>query len=207
MLRAPEPVPSDRRGASDQLARLARGAAAGDAQATRTLVVSVTPALLRTVRGVLGVDHPDVEDVVQEAALGFVNALAEFRQECTVLHFACRVGVLTALAARRKMRARTEGKLERAGIDEQIAGGASPADLALAARRRDALRDLCERLPEPQGEAVVMHFMLGFTVEEVADAAGVPANTVRSRLRLAKEALREHIALDPSLREVLEVRP
>src|SRR5262245_29256113 len=74
----------------DPLAALARAAAAGDADATQTLVSSVAPALLRVVRGVFGAGHPDVEDIVQEAAVGFVSALATFRGECTVLHYACR---------------------------------------------------------------------------------------------------------------------
>jgi DNA-directed RNA polymerase specialized sigma24 family protein len=35
----------------------------------------------------------------------------------------------------------------------------------------------------------------------------VPRNTVRSRLRLAKEALREKIQKSPSLRQALEEMP
>ncbi len=42
-------------------------------------------------------------------------------------------------------------------------------------------------------------------VQEVADATGVPVNTVRSRMRLAKEALRRRIEADPDLLEMLEV--
>jgi RNA polymerase sigma-70 factor (ECF subfamily) len=40
-------------------------------------------------------------------------------------------------------------------------------------------------------------------MQEVADATGAPVNTVRSRLRLAKEALRRRIEEDPALIEVL----
>jgi DNA-directed RNA polymerase specialized sigma24 family protein len=46
--------------------------------------------------------------------------------------------------------------------------------------------------------------MLGFSVEEVADACAAPVNTVRSRLRLAKEALRDRILADATLKETLE---
>jgi RNA polymerase sigma-70 factor (ECF subfamily) len=42
-------------------------------------------------------------------------------------------------------------------------------------------------------------------MEEVAEATGVPLNTVRSRLRLAKEALRRRILEDPALAATLEV--
>jgi hypothetical protein len=53
--------------ARDELGALARAAGEGRADAVRTLIMSVTPAILRTVRGVLGTAHPDVEDVAQES--------------------------------------------------------------------------------------------------------------------------------------------
>jgi RNA polymerase sigma-70 factor (ECF subfamily) len=184
---------------ADRLAILAAAARQGHAGATRTLIVSVTPALLRVVRGVLGVDHPECEDLVQEAAFGFIRALPSFRDECSVLHFACRVAVLTALGARRRMRARGESHVERLG---DLAAEPEPPG---GARRREIVRELCGTLPEAQSEALIMHCVLGFSVEEVASASGAPPNTVRSRLRLAKEALRARIEADPILKERLEV--
>jgi DNA-directed RNA polymerase specialized sigma24 family protein len=49
--------------------------------------------------------------------------------------------------------------------------------------------------------------VMGFSLGEVADATGTPLNTVRSRIRLAKEALRRRIEGDASLRGLLEVDP
>src|SRR5689334_8976624 len=95
-----EGEPEGRR-ALDELAQLARTAAEGRPDAVRTLIMSVTPAILRTVRGVMGTAHPDVEDTAQESVWRFVNALAGFRYECGVLHFACKIAVHTALNARR----------------------------------------------------------------------------------------------------------
>ena len=43
------------------------------------------------------------------------------------------------------------------------------------------------------------------SVEEIAQHAGAPQNTVRSRLRLAKEALKRRIESEPGLLEALEV--
>ena len=178
-------------------------AANGDAHAIQTLILSVTPAMLRAVRSVLGACHPEVEDVLQESAIGLVNALGAFRRECTLLHFACRIAVLAALSARRRIRARGE---EVPDLDEvpHADDDRSPIDLLLASRRRAILRELCDALPAPQGEALVLHCALGFTVEEVADATQVPPNTVKSRLRLGKEALRDRIVADPAMREALE---
>ena len=51
-----------------------------------------------------------------------------------------------------------------------------------------------------------MRIVLGFSLEEIATQSGAPLNTVRSRLRLAKERLRSRIESDPALRETLEVQ-
>ncbi|HEV3190427.1 MAG TPA: sigma-70 family RNA polymerase sigma factor [Polyangiaceae bacterium] len=201
------PAKKDPTSAVDPLAALSRAAAVGDARAIDTLLLSVTPAMLRAVRGVLGGDHREIEDVLQEAAIGLVRAMKTFRGEGTVLHFACRIAVLSALAARRRLREHGKEPLE---VPEGLALasiGSSPLDLALAVRRRTILRDLCDALPPAQSEALILHCVLGFTVEEIADAAQVPPNTVRSRLRLAKEALRARIVADPALREALESEP
>jgi len=190
--------------ATDELAALADAALRQQADAMRTLIVTVAPAILRAVRSVLGTRHPDVEDVAQEAALGFARALPEFRRECNLIHFACRIGVLGALAARRRLRARAEDRVDDGfALDLVQDGSASPIDAAIEARRRAALRDLCDDLPDGQREALVMHVVLGMTVEETAAACRVPANTVRSRLRLAKEALRARIQADVRLRDAL----
>jgi RNA polymerase sigma-70 factor (ECF subfamily) len=64
---------------------------------------------------------------------------------------------------------------------------------------------LLDELPEPQAEALVLRVAWGLSMQEVADATGAPLNTVRSRLRLAKEALARRLEDDPDLREELEV--
>jgi RNA polymerase sigma-70 factor (ECF subfamily) len=198
------PAKKDATSPVDPLAALSRAAGLGDAHAIDTLLLTVTPAMLRAVRGVLGGDHREIEDVLQESAIGLVGALKTFRGESTVLHFACRIAVLSALATRRRLRERAKDLLETPEVLPLASNESSPVELAWAARRRAILRDLCDALPSAQSEALVLHCMLGFTVEEIADAGQVPPNTVRSRLRLAKEALRTRIVADPTLRETLE---
>ena len=191
------------RRARDELAALARVAAGGSADAVRTLVMSVTPAILRTVRGVIGTAHPDVEDVAQESVWRFVNALAGFRYECGVLHFACKVAVHTALNARRRERRRGGGRTSSFEPEDHADAGPSPSEDLASAARRETVRQLFSTLPTAQAEAFVMHIVLGFSVEETADACEVPANTIRSRLRLAKQAMRMRAASSPEMSDIL----
>jgi RNA polymerase sigma-70 factor (ECF subfamily) len=80
-----------------------------------------------------------------------------------------------------------------------------PGDHAVAERQKDLLRTLLAELPAAQSEALALHVVLGYSVEEVASATGVVLNTVRSRLRLAKEALRQRIDREPRWAELAEV--
>jgi RNA polymerase sigma-70 factor (ECF subfamily) len=70
-------------------------------------------------------------------------------------------------------------------------------------RRQHKWRALLTELPPPQAEALVLRAVEGFTLEEIAQLTGVPIETVRSRLRLAKAALRDRIANDATLADLL----
>jgi RNA polymerase sigma factor (sigma-70 family) len=192
---------------ADALGELARRVVAGDRRATRALITTVGPAMLRAIRKVIARSTPDIEDVAQEAMEAFVAALPGFRGECSVLHFAWRVAVLTALANRRRLDLRAQWSAEPSEPDAQeaAAGDPSPADAVLLRGRRDALGALLDELPANQAEVLVLHAALGFTIDEIAGAVGRPPETIRSRLRLAKQVLRDRIAASPELSEILEV--
>jgi RNA polymerase sigma-70 factor (ECF subfamily) len=196
---------SERRDA-DPLSDLARAAAAGDPHAIRDLVHQVAPAMLRAIRKVLGPFATDLEDVAQEATHGFVQALATFRGGCTVMHFACRVAVLSALAWRRRAGLAAQWTADvPSAIDQSKAAQPSPVEEVVAARRREALAMLLEELPPAQAEVLVLHCAFGFTVDEIAASAGRPGETIRSRLRLAKQTLRHRIDANADLAEILKV--
>ena len=198
----------DRAAASrpDELLRLAQ-AASGNPEAAATLIVHVGGPMLRVVRKVLGRANPDVDDVAQDAVLALLQALAMFRGECSVDHFARRIALLTALAARRRvqLRARRTDGDGSTSVDEVAGRDPSPLAGTVAGRRRRLVRRLLDELPDVIAEALALHFILGYTVEEIAAAASVPVNTVWSRLRLGKRALRRKLMGDARLAEMLEM--
>ncbi|MBS2015969.1 MAG: RNA polymerase sigma factor [Deltaproteobacteria bacterium] len=173
----------------------------GDRAATRRLLQAVGPAVVGVVGAVLGRGDRDVEDVVQEALVGVVSAIATFRGESSFLHFARSIGLRRALDHRRS-RARRGTPVEL--DDTHEAQEPSPQEGAVAARRREAFRGLLEALPEAQAEAFAQRVLLGSSIEEIAAEAGAPVETIRSRLRLAKAALRARITDDPTLLELSE---
>jgi RNA polymerase sigma-70 factor (ECF subfamily) len=214
LVRSPDAVATERavaggRGEPDPLRALATRAVAGDGRAQRTLLAALGPVLLRAIRGVLGVRHPEVEDVLQESMLALCSALPSFRGDCRTSHFACRVAVQTAMNARRRAahRERTTPNATPDELSELAHEDASPAELLAARRRREVLRALLEELPPAQAEVLALHTMLGHSVAEAAAITGVPVNTVRSRLRAALGALRERAAADAALAEAARGEP
>jgi RNA polymerase sigma factor (sigma-70 family) len=193
--------------AADELRGLARQVVAGDRKATRTLLAAVGPAMLRAIRKVLARSTPDVEDVAQEAMEALIAALPGFRGQCGVLHFAWRVAVLTALANRRRLDLRAQWSADGSApaATEAVAVGPSPAEAVILRGRCQALGALLDELPANQAEVLVMHAALGFTIDEIAGAVGRPPETIRSRLRLAKQVLRDRISASPELSDILEV--
>jgi RNA polymerase sigma-70 factor, ECF subfamily len=62
------------------------------------------------------------------------------------------------------------------------------------AQHDDAMHDLRSAylaLPAVQRSVVALHLYLGYSIAETAEVVGVPQETVRSRLRLAKQRLRQ----------------
>lgn len=193
----------------DELYPLVLASRSGDSAATNTLLLSVGPSVVSIIRGILGKDWErwgskscELQDAVQEALHGFVVALPRFRGDCTVRHFACRVAVLTSLKLRRSTASFRctdhEGNLENeSSLDE------TPLEAAEANVRRKMLQQLLGTLPEAQAEALALHCVCGFSIQELAATAGCSLETARSRLRLAKQALRRRIESSSSMKDML----
>jgi RNA polymerase sigma factor (sigma-70 family) len=173
---------------------LAARAATGHPEATRQLLALVAPAVWRSVRLVLGSRSAEVEDVTQQALIAFVEALASFRGECHPSGFAARIAVRTALSCRRhagRLRVVPYTSNDLADATEQRR---TPHDDAgTAAYQRRCVRDLLAHLPADQAEVLALHVILGHSLREVSQATAVPLNTVKSRFRLAKQALRRRL--------------
>lgn len=191
----------------DDLAGLLRQVLAGDDKATRAFLTAAAVPMLSVVRRVLGSGHPEAEDVLQEALMGLLNGLPRFRGESRTVHFANRVALFTAMAARRRWRTRTRWLDDNVDIAQsEIDPAGSPLDIAIENRRRQTLRRVLDDLPTKSAEVLAMHFILGYRVEEIAAALQIPINTVWSRLRMGKEAFRRRVETDSQLKEDLARR-
>src|SRR5439155_9397589 len=123
-----------------------------------------------------------------------------FRGEASFASYATRIALRTALAFRRRRRPAAAEELGEEIPDSEPAH----EDRVARARRLQALRILLDELPEGQAESLAMRVVLGCTLSEVAAATGAAVNTVRSRIRLAREHIRARIGSDPRLCALFE---
>lgn len=189
----------------DRLAELGHAAAGGDDDAMERLLRAIAPDMLRVIRSVLGPSHADLDDLVQDCLLGFIRALGQFRFESSVATFALTIAFRQALGAKRRQRDVTRWIDTFHRLQEPLMAEApSPAQDLEFERRRALVAELLTTIPKPQAEALGLRAVVGLSIEEIARTTAVPANTVRSRLRLAKESLRKAIETDESLRDFLE---
>jgi len=196
----------DRRDA-EPLAPVIARATSGDRAALGELLRHVSPQLLRGLRSMLGTT--DIDDALQESLLAFIDALPAYRGETNIRRYALRIGIRTALAARRRDRTRSGLLDEHVEATEPLVGPAStPSDEVIALRQREAFRKLLDELPEAQAEALALRVVFEYSPEEIATVTGAPVNTIRSRVRLARDALKSRIEADPALGQLfLEVEP
>jgi RNA polymerase sigma-70 factor (ECF subfamily) len=187
----------------DPLARLVEGAAAGDARMMRGILEAVTPAVQTVVRVILGPDHAEVADVVQEGLMALRRALRFFRRESSVMQYARQVAARKAMTARRRWRSQQRGLAElRRDVDLDSEADV-PVDPIVRTRRTAAFRALLDALPDVQAETFILRVLLDYPLPQVALATGVSINTVRSRVRLAKEKMRLRIQTDAGLYDTL----
>jgi RNA polymerase sigma factor (sigma-70 family) len=203
----PKVGPGDRGALSareDPLEPIVRAAGRGDRAAQEKLYARLAPVMLSVLRSMLGPASPDIADQLQESLVALMKALPGFRGESSVSHFACRIAMKRALDARRRAKTRASVVDAVASLPPPPESGA-PSDELVSSRLRVVMRDLMNELPEAQAETLAMKAVLGYALTEIAEETRVPLNTVRSRLLLAKKALRERMLADATLRELAEV--
>jgi RNA polymerase sigma factor (sigma-70 family) len=198
---SPRNGPSEAAGEADPLLALVRAAAGGGRDALVRLLSLVAPPISATVRVFLGNQPSDLEDAVQEVLIAVTESLPRFRGESTFLHYCRRIAVRVALAHRR-----ARGRRDAIALSLPTAGdGHVEADTLGLEREKiiSAFRRLLDELPAAQAECLAYRVVLEQPLPLIAREIGAPINTVRSRIRLARNYLRERITADPALRELM----
>jgi RNA polymerase sigma-70 factor (ECF subfamily) len=161
-----------------------RPVSSGDAETRRLkdALASHEAALLATARFLVR-EEADARDLVQQTYETALRHLGELRDEEKLPAWLTTIAVRTAVR-RRSSLARLNPWFMSSRSEPRDAG---PDDAAIA------LRAAVRGLPDRVRVAVVLHHMVGFTVQETAVAMGVTENTVKSELKTGLSQLREKL--------------
>jgi len=124
------------------------------------------------------------QDTVQEVFVYLLKKFPGFELTARMTTFLYPTVKFTAMGMlrQRQRHAGADCDMEEIAVPAAEPTGDSHSDLAAA----------MAVLPDSQRETVLMRFVDGFTVEEIATALNIPAGTVKSRLHKALKALREN---------------
>jgi RNA polymerase sigma-70 factor (ECF subfamily) len=181
-------------------AELAVRIAAGEHAAFEALMRRHNRALFRTARAILR-DDAEAEDALQEAYLQAYRAIGTYRAEAKLSTWLARIVANEALMRVRKRARRAEIVPMQAGVSETEINEI-PDDNMNETPERSAQRTEMRRLLEAQIDALpddyrvvfVLRAVQELSVEETAEALGIPQATVRTRLFRARSLLREGLA-------------
>lgn len=167
---------------------------AGDTRAFEVLYFRHRDWMVQVARRFCGDDELAL-DVLQETCLYFLRKFPGFELTCQLRSFLYPAIRHLARDARRKAARTPSVGTDLADLELPAPAASEPLDLV-----RDRLADALKALPEHQREVVLLRFVDGLSLHEVAEVLAVPLGTVKSRLHLALATLRA----DPRTRELFQ---
>jgi RNA polymerase sigma-70 factor, ECF subfamily len=164
-------------------------AKAGDRLALEALCTRHAPRVERLARHLLR-DPEDARDAAQEALAKVVVRLPQFRGDAQFSTWLHRLVVNTCRDAAERRKARAHEEL----ADDLSAGWLE--DPVRAAGMSELRRELCDSLAEispREAQVIVLKDAMGYSFEEIAEAAGMPVGTAKCHAHRGRARLREKL--------------
>ena len=143
-------------------------------------------------------DPDEAEDVVEETFWQAWRSAGQFdRQRGSASTWLVMIARSRALDRLRAQRRRTERTTAAATtLSEEFGGSAHPAALQPDIPESGAkLLEALDALPPDQREALQLAYFSGLTHTEIAEHTAQPLGTIKTRIRLAMQKLRQHLDL------------
>lgn len=150
-----------------------------------TLYREQYPFVWRTLRR-LGIASSDIDDACQKVFLVAYRRLPEFEGRSSLRTWLCGIALRVTFEDRRRSGVRREVPLTEGPVFEVACQGTQES-----LEQRERLRELdaiLTEIPAEQRTVFVLFELEGMSGLEIAAAIGIPLGTVRSRLRLARQA-------------------
>ena len=159
-------------------------------------LVEEAGTVLRVARRLLG-DEEEARDLAQDALLKAHQSLARFRGESSLKTWVMRITVNEGLKRIRRRRLKDKvaswfrsGASGAAGASYGLARAMSPEKIAGLAEQVEILARVLDRLPAQQRAVLVLRYMEGLGIREIAETLGVGPGTVKTHLVRAVRRVR-----------------
>jgi RNA polymerase sigma-70 factor (ECF subfamily) len=180
---------------SDGTNNLAARAKTGDRAALNALLERHLDTVYRFVSVRMGAGHPELDDIVQETLIGASGSIRTMRGETN----AQVAGWLLSIARHKiadHLRARYSHPHESLDgiLGEKVPDPERPVDeQVMAHQRAEQLKEAMRLLTPEQEEILVLRFVLGFGISEVAEITRRPAGAVKSMQHRALASLHQRL--------------
>ncbi len=167
--------------------RLAGRAATGDRRAFDALVTRHRGAVYRMCWSATG-NHADADDAAQETFLRVFRSLSSYDPERPFLPWLRRIAWNCGLSVRRDGQAGLP-KVSGEELPDPADPAGGPEDAASGNEEKRRVAEAMAGLPAELRTVLVLRAVEGLSYAEIAEAAGIPAGTVMSRLSRARERM------------------
>jgi RNA polymerase sigma-70 factor, ECF subfamily len=158
--------------------------ARGEPAAQRVLVRRLLRRIERVCRALLR-NRVDAEDAAQLSVIEILKSARNFRGESSLERWSDRITARTALRA-----VASERRAHRPPFEEEPRVTHGSAEYALLAH------ECLDRLSERQRSVLILRHGLEYSVEEIAEIAGISPNSVKDRLLRGRTELRRLLRRD-----------
>ena len=186
------PLPSPDSARTPPDSTLVNRARLGDIEAFEAIVQRYYPRCVRFARGMLR-NPADVDDVVQEAFVRLYRALPRYEERqrfdswiFRILGNCCRTAN-TVQQRRDTQEATDEHALERLQSPHR-------PDSVFESEWGDEVRRALEAVPDYNREIFLLHYVEGFSYEEIERITGVRQSALKMRVKRAADLLRTRLA-------------
>jgi RNA polymerase sigma-70 factor (ECF subfamily) len=129
------------------------------------------------------------DDIAQEVFIAIHRNLSSFSFRSTFKTWVYRVTVNTALNFFRTNKRHTQGAVDFAQVEGAVGESENVAETIDKKEKAQRVHGLLDKLTPEHKMCLILRELNGLSYEEIAEALKVNINTVRSRLKRAREAL------------------
>jgi len=155
----------------------------GDDAAFFWIVETYQNLVARTIKGMIG-NHQDADDLGQLVFVRFHKNLSNFRGDSSIGTYLCRIAINLCKNHIRKMIILRKLGFISESSETEIRGTQANIDL------RERMRVALAELPLKAREILVLRYIQGFSMNEIAETLNIPLGTVLSRLARAEAKLK-----------------